>query len=269
MDQDATGNPPPPSLSGGGAVGAMEPAPPPTPWGVWSTIGWTLLIGFCYAFTQGIIFVICAFLAGFRSTKGPMALEKLESDGFIVSIATLLSAPVGAGLCVLLASFRKSIPIHHYFGLRWPGKWPVLRWIGILLAFGFLTDLATTQLLDQPLVPEVMVDLYRSARIPALIWLAIIVAAPVAEEFIFRGFFLTGLLGTNPSSGRVFASIFATSITWAAIHLQYDFYGMTVIFIAGLLLGYARVRTGSLWLCILLHMLMNLVATVQVVVFMT
>jgi membrane protease YdiL (CAAX protease family) len=50
---------------------------------------------------------------------------------------------------------------------------------------------------------------------------------------------------------------------WAAIHLQYDAYGIGMIFVCGILLGYARMRTGSVLLCMVMHAFMNLVATIQ------
>ena len=50
--------------------------------------------------------------------------------------------------------------------------------------------------------------------------------------------------------------------------LQYDLYGVATIFVSGLLLGYARLKTGSLYPTLFLHGLMNLIATVEVVVFL-
>jgi membrane protease YdiL (CAAX protease family) len=57
-----------------------------------------------------------------------------------------------------------------------------------------------------------------------------------------------------------------TSLVWALIHVQYDAYGIATIFVTGLLLGYVRLKTGSLYATIFLHGLMNLVATLEVVV---
>jgi membrane protease YdiL (CAAX protease family) len=108
------------------------------------------------------------------------------------------------------------------------------------------------------------VELYRNAGVRPLLWLAIVVAAPVAEEFIFRGFLFTGLRGLGLSGWRNLAAVVATAGVWAGIHFQYDAFGVASVFLGGLLLGYARLRTGSLWLCIVLHAIMNLVATVEV-----
>jgi uncharacterized protein len=238
------------------------------PWGLWATIGWTLLIAFGYLLVQ-VGVVIGYSLLGFpQGTRGPVTTAKLAEDGFLAALATLLSAPVGVGLCIIFASLRRGVRIQDYLGWHWPRRRTVVLWCVVILGFGLATDLVTTLVLKRPLVPEVMVELYRNAGVPLLLWLAVIVAAPVVEEFIFRGFFFVGLQGAAPSPGRNLAAVLTTSVVWALIHLQYDAYGVGVIFFAGILLGYARIRTGSLWLCILMHALMNLIATLEVVIWM-
>ena len=56
-----------------------------------------------------------------------------------------------------------------------------------------------------------------------------------------------------------------TALVWAAIHWHYDFYGIATVFAIGLLLGWARLRTGSLTLTIALHAAFNLVAMLELV----
>ena len=233
------------------------------PWGFWITIAWTLLIGAGYVVAQGVVLIIYTGPGSLRSDRPP-TLEALISDGDLLAWCTICSAPVGVGLCVLFAWLRKGIRVRDYLGWCRPGGRAWLRWCGAIILFGAASDLVTTLVLKQPLVPEVMVDIYRNAGNLPLLWLAIVVAGPVAEEFMFRGFLFAGLQGADRSRWRDLAAVTATSGTWAGIHLQYDAYGMAVIFLGGILLGYARVRTGSLPLCILLHGLMNLVATVEV-----
>lgn len=50
---------------------------------------------------------------------------------------------------------------------------------------------------------------------------------------------------------------------WAAIHVQYDLYGMATIFVFGLLLGAARLSTASLLVPLGMHALANLFATIE------
>ncbi len=253
--------PPEPMLEPGGDSG---PRPARArPWGFWITIAWTLLIGAGYVLAQGVVLIIYTGPEILRSDRVPK-LEEISSDGLLLALSTIFSAPVGVGLCVLFAWLRRGIRVRAYLGWCRPGGRAVLRWGCAMIAFGAASDLVTTLVLKKPLVPEVMVEIYRNAGNLPLLWLAIVVAGPVAEEFMFRGFLFAGLQGADRSRWRDFAAVVATSGVWAGIHLQYDAYGVATIFLGGILLGYARVRTGSLPLCILLHGLMNLVATVEV-----
>jgi membrane protease YdiL (CAAX protease family) len=53
-------------------------------------------------------------------------------------------------------------------------------------------------------------------------------------------------------------------MVWSALHTQYDLYGIALIFLGGLLLGYARLRGGSAYVPIAMHVVQNLVATLEV-----
>jgi membrane protease YdiL (CAAX protease family) len=232
------------------------------PWGFWATIGWALLIGLAMVIAQGLVVVAYMLAIAARSGGRLPSAKDFESNGLVLALATIFSAPVVVGLSCLFAWVRKGISVKDYLGLRWPGVGAILRWSLALLAFVAAGDIVTTSL-GKPLVPEVMVDFYRRAGIVPLFWLAIVVAGPIAEEFLFRGFLFAGL--QHSRAGAV-AAIGLTALAWAGIHLQYDLYGMMSIFLGGLLLGLVRLKTGSLLLCILLHALMNLIATIQEVI---
>ena len=58
-------------------------------------------------------------------------------------------------------------------------------------------------------------------------------------------------------------ALIATSAAWTAMHVQYEAFTMTQIFLIGLLLGWIRWASGSTLLTILLHMLANLAACAQ------
>jgi hypothetical protein len=89
----------------------------------------------------------------------------------------------------------------------------------------------------------------------------LVLVAPLSEELFFRGFLFAGVLHSPLGS---WGAVGLTSLAWAATHLQYDLYGMATVFAGGLLLGYARLRTGSIVPGLLMHALMNLLATLQV-----
>ena len=94
------------------------------------------------------------------------------------------------------------------------------------------------------------------------IWLAVIVAAPVFEEIFFRGFLFKGL---QHSRIGPLGAILVTSLLWATIHLQYDLWDLGIIFALGIFLGFARLKTGSVYATIALHALVNLIATIETV----
>lgn len=232
----------------------------PSPWGFWATLGFLVPILGAY-FVAQVPAVAIYFALAWPDRPD---LTTLENNGFFLAIAALCSAPVAIGICLSLAAMRKGCRLRDYFGLYWPSASRAFRWGSALGALVFATDFVTTQWLHRPLVPEVMIDAYRTAKVLPLFWFAIIVAAPCAEEFVFRGFLFRGMFGSGDSNLRIASAIIVPSIFWSALHLQYDSYGMFVIFLSGLLLGVARMKSGSLLLCIALHALMNLIATIEI-----
>jgi membrane protease YdiL (CAAX protease family) len=125
---------------------------------------------------------------------------------------------------------------------------------------------AVTMLSGKSIIYESMVRMYQSAVVLPVLWLAILVGAPVGEEIFFRGFVLHGLQRSRIGTA---AAVMLVSAAWAGTHVQYDLWGMGEVFLTGIFLGYARVKTGSVLLCIFLHSLMNLIATVELVVFLS
>jgi uncharacterized protein len=96
------------------------------------------------------------------------------------------------------------------------------------------------------------------------LWLAIVVAAPVAEEIIFRGFIFRGWVR---SSQRPMLGIFIVTVLFAVIHIQYNWFGILQVFLIGLLLTWTRWRSDSTLLPMLMHVIANFYAMLQVVLF--
>jgi CAAX protease family protein len=80
------------------------------------------------------------------------------------------------------------------------------------------------------------------------------IAAPLMEEFIFRGFIFRGW--SQSFLGPV-GSIVLTSVLWGLIHIQYDWFGRFWIFVTGLVLGHFRWRSNSTWLTVMVHSAVN------------
>jgi membrane protease YdiL (CAAX protease family) len=234
------------------------------PWGFWATVGFSAIVAAVFLTIQIAVLIVFLIVVGVEN--GDVAHEEfacpLERNGFLLSVATLASTPVATGLVVLFAALRKGISARDYLGLRAISWREMLRWMLILGALIVVYDVAMV-ILGRPIVPEFMLEAYQTAKIPLFLWLALVAAAPIFEEIFFRGFVFAGILHSRLGAA---GAILLTSLTWAAIHVQYDAFDMTVIFLAGLLFGWARLRTNSLLPCIAMHALMNFVATVEVVV---
>src|SRR5262249_42665875 len=107
---------------------------------------------------------------------------------------------------------------------------------------------------------------YRSAKEQGgvlLLWLAFVVAAPGSEEIVFRGFLFRGWVR---SQRTVWPAILAISALFAALHVQYDLFGIVQVFFVGVVLGFRRWWRGSTLLTILMHATINLGATLQSVI---
>jgi membrane protease YdiL (CAAX protease family) len=239
------------------ATVAPPPLVQPKPWGFWATVGLSLAILAMFVTVQTIVSVGFIVVRHLPLTE----LKALESNGLLMSLATLTSAPLAGGMTVLFAMLRKPMSVREYLALKFPTWRQVWLSVLALAVYCAMTDWLSVSL-NRPIVPDVMVDAYRSAGSVPLMWLTLMVAAPLFEEIFFRGFLFTGLQHSRLGS---VGAIALTSLAWATIHAQYDLVGMLFIFVAGLLLGTVRVRTGSVSLCILLHALMNTAATFETI----
>lgn len=108
-----------------------------------------------------------------------------------------------------------------------------------------------------------MVSTWQTAGFLPLLILAVVFAAPVGEELFFRGFLFRGW--SESRLGWRGATLL-TAVLWAVIHIQYDWFCVTHIIVGGLMLGWLRYRSGSALLTILLHALMNFIATLEAAV---
>ena len=243
------------------AASVTEPSPYQSgPWGFWATIGLGAVVAMADVGMQNGVLIV--WIAA-QSWLGQEPLgQSTGGDGTFVSLAVCASMPVAVGLVWLFARMRRGISVKEYLALN-PVAWrTTVRWLAALVGLVILSD-GLTRLLNRPIVPEVLIQTYQTTGFPPLLWLAVVVAAPLGEETFFRGFLFKGLLHTRLGGA---GAIVLTALVWAVIHRQYDWYGVATVFAAGLLLGFARLRTNSIYSCLLMHALMNLIATIEVVV---
>lgn len=230
-----------------------------TPWGFWATLGFTAII-LVATIILGLGTLFAAAIGrSVLNTPASIARTDLAVSGFLLALSTLLSMPVSCGLTLLFASLRRNLDLQDYLGLRWPALRQFLYWLAGLAIVMALSDTAVA-LAGGDVVPNFMIEAHQSAGFLPLFYFAIIVAAPLSEEFLFRGFLLAGLRHTRLGA---WGAIALAALLWAGLHTQYDFMGFASVLFSGLFLGYARIRTGSLWLCIVLHGMNNLIASIE------
>src|SRR5262249_2356131 len=82
------------------------------------------------------------------------------------------------------------------------------------------------------------------------------------EEIMFRGFLFRGWVSAAP---KAWPGILGVSVLFAIVHLQYDWFGITQIFLIGLIVAWARWQSGSIVLTMAMHALINLWATLETV----
>jgi uncharacterized protein len=231
----------------------------PRIWKFWGTVLWGL-------------FVFAAMFVGQLAVVGWFILRQ----GWPIDIQAAIQV-LGGGLTIALSVITGLpavvaaiwLPVHlsrtsfsDYLALRWT-SWSnlaigIVAMIAVVMAWDMISRLT-----GREVQPGFMGDVVKSAENDGALWLLVIalcVAAPITEEFFARGFLYRGW---SESFLRPLGAILLSSLVWTSLHLQYDWFFLGEVFSIGLVLGYMRYRSQSIWLTILLHGLNNLAALVQ------
>lgn len=181
-------------------------------------------------------------------------MEQYVTHGDVVASAALWSGL--AGLLFLLVAVRrwKGSRMAGFLGIQGAKVSMALRWLGIFLllalvieALGRFTTAFHTDFMERILATN-------TQRWKLILGVGIM--APLFEEFLLRGLFygsLRHLLDEHKA-------IAITAGVFALMHLQYQWTIMLLILPMGVVLGYARSRSNSIWVAVMLHMLNNTVS---------
>jgi len=186
------------------------------------------------------------------STLTPL---QLQLTGYAVSHAIIFT------LLISLAHVLRGGNLRQVFGLGRVTNWNYalllpLVYVGCLIISGVVSLIILT------LMPTFQIDQAQDLGLPSvagtgdvlLTGILLVIFAPVAEEFIFRGY-LFGMLRRHASF--IGASVLV-SILFGLAHEQPNV--IVVTFILSLALCYIREKTGSIWVGMGLHALQNFVA---------
>jgi membrane protease YdiL (CAAX protease family) len=194
--------------------------------------------------------------------SGNIPVSTQHYDGTVVALGALTIDPLLVGFFWAVVR-RHGLDAGVYLGLT---RFSLRHFLTGVLALATLAAAlyAIAHFAKLDIVPTFQTDTYTSARrdgwlVPLL--LAAVVVAPIGEEIMFRGFLYRGWV----RPGSVVTPILVLTLLWTGMHLQYDWFGMSQVFLTGLLLGWLRWLSGSTALTIVLHMLVNLEATFETV----
>jgi|SRR5262245_16537610 len=230
---------------------------PRAPWGIWATLGWVVL-AFVVSSIAGF-----AVVAVLRPAMLLTGTADLFNDGPLISVTNLASAPVQIGALALAARLA-DWPVSEYLALVKPKSRDSVIAFALLIPFGLGFD-GLTWLLGRDVVTPFQLNTYTSAKAAdalPLLWLTFVIAVPVTEEIMFRGFLFRGWV---PPGRHAIIGILVISALFAVIHAQYDWFGVLQVFLIGLILTWTRWVSGSVVLTMAMHVLINLWAMMETV----
>lgn len=231
---------------------------PNNTWSLRATLLWGLLVAAVFLASQAVVagLYVQFASAGLSLAEKELLRDQLVNDGDLLALATIISGLISGLLTLAIVALRGGRQWRAQLGFCAPRAWELLTWclyfIAFLLALEWLTHI-----MDRPVTPDFMNEVYASADSKLLLFVAVVVVASVFEEVFFRGFLLEGLRGSRVGSA---GGVLLTAALWSVVHIQYDLFGIASIFLIGLMLGIARLRTASLWTPIVLHALNNALA---------
>ncbi len=231
-------------------------APPAVPerdpfWGYYDLL---LVLGLLFAFILVVVFatgVIMRFHPGLSPTRPEIALPFQFAVYAVIYLAILIPFKLRYDRPVLSSLGWRSTNVN----LLGVGV------AGILLAIG-LNVLAT--LIHTPQVATPFEDLVTTPFWIALLAFTAVVAGPLFEEMMFRGFL-------QPLFSRTFGTVLGillTALLFGGLHAseyKYAWQYVAAISIVGIVLGTLRARTNSIIPGTVMHGCFNLVSVVSLV----
>lgn len=181
------------------------------------------------------------------------------SDSLSIHLSISLAYLIGIPLTILFMDLDKQLPdLTGKFAIQ-SGKQAIVLLLAIpaiitivdfilVIGYGLVYEFAFG-------VPEVNTDIgvdWDSG--PFALGLAIastVIIAPIAEELMFRGYLMDSIRKMHGD----WIAIAISSLIFGLIHIEPYTVGMAAI--GGLIYGYVRIKTGSLWPSIIGHMMWN------------
>lgn len=248
---------------------SMSPLAP----SVWQAIG---LIGLYFALQLAVGGVI-SLAAGIGAVlqhggglwaviaQGRAWLAHSDASAIAVMVTLLISASV---ILYLVRQWWPSLwtlaapPGFGFTSSRQPGIYVVAIALGALMPFvgGMLTQwLAHGHEVSQD-IKQLGANIPLMLRLPLA--LLVVSIGPLVEELLFRGVLLSSI-SRHLGNGWAVA---VTALVFACVHLpdlSFLWYALPNLALLGLILGWLRVQSGSIWPAVIAHGMNNLLAVVS------
>ena len=225
-----------------------QPLEAPPRWPAWYAPVAFVAANFLLLTLVGVVYA----LAGGEAEDPPAA---------VVVFGVFVQAAIYMGAALLFASITAP-PRPWHFGLRGTRLWPAVGWAALGLLVFYVLAAVYTAAVDPNIDQTVPEDLGADEGTAGLIvaGAVVILLAPVAEEFFFRGFFYRALR----SRFSVVVAAIIDGILFGAIH--WDFSSADGLLLVpplatlGFIFCLVYERTGSLYPVIALHAFNNALA---------
>jgi uncharacterized protein len=222
-----------------------ERRPAPFPYSNWGP--WVAVLGVILALGTGIVIGIPAAIIGAKpdgdlTTFGNVGVQLATAIGFLM-VPMAIAAQRGAAT---IEEILRRLGVRR-FRPSTAAKWTAAA-IGAYLLFAFVYS----ALVVEP-HQEDIADGFGPIPVQVLL---IVIAAPISEEICFRGMLFGGLRERLP---RLAAALIA-GLIFGGLHALTGVTAVPPLIFFGFVLALLYERTGSIWPCILLHMLNNSVA---------
>jgi uncharacterized protein len=239
--------------------------------GFWRALGFTVLLFLILQILQ-VALGYAIFVFGFGQPLSNLVPPSPEAISSFTKAAVIAMFPAAIPVLFLALYVMK-------FGLpqrqgSLPLNWPSLGFIGwLILILLFIIAMALAMngaywvtgfdpKQGSGVIEKAMAELTANPMVFSLSLPSIILAAPLAEEFLFRGILFAGL--TNTPVGRT-GAVLITAGLWALAHaFGAPWINVGVLFIMGVVLGLLLLRFGSLWVPIVLHTAWNTMTSLAI-----
>jgi uncharacterized protein len=230
-------------------------------WGGWATAGFGAVILVALFLVMVFIVIIMAVIIAIPQINATFSVEDFTNSiydyiGLLVSVSGIIAYAAGTGLTLAFIKARGGAGIAEYLGLKRINWKMLLVMVMITAAFLGISALASYLFHFDEGDTKTLVDIYNTSFWPVLLWITVVIFAPIFEEGLFRGFLFEGL---RRSRLGLIGTIVVTSFVWTCLHAGYSVASLGAIFIFGLVLGVVRYKTGSLWGTMLMHACYNIV----------